>query len=84
MSRDLADKYGRFARWYDWSEGAPELVGLSRLRRRVLQQASGKVLAVRSCCWSTAEATASGLDVGRTGMQIDLPNRLAAIGTANR
>ena len=45
-SRDISEKYDRFARWYDWVEGVPELVGLSRLRRRALQQASGKVLEV--------------------------------------
>jgi ubiquinone/menaquinone biosynthesis C-methylase UbiE len=45
-SRELANKYDRFARWYDWVEGIPESLGLRRLRRRVLQQASGKVLEV--------------------------------------
>jgi hypothetical protein len=34
--------------------------------------------AVKSCYWNTAEAIASGLDIGRTGMQINLPSRLAA------
>src|ERR671912_2287304 len=40
--------------------------------------------AVRSCCWSMAEAIANGLDVGRTAMQIGLPNPLPVTGTANR
>ena len=33
--------------------------------------------------WSTAEAIVIGLDVGRTGMQINLPSQLAVTGTAN-
>ena len=45
-SRELAKKYDQFARWYDWLEGIPNLVGLSRLRRLLLRRASGKVLEV--------------------------------------
>lgn len=45
-SRELSQKYDRFARWYDWVEGIPDLLGLMRLRRRLMQQASGKVLEV--------------------------------------
>jgi ubiquinone/menaquinone biosynthesis C-methylase UbiE len=44
--QDLSQKYDRFARWYDWVEGIPELLGVSRLRRRVLQHATGRVLEV--------------------------------------
>jgi ubiquinone/menaquinone biosynthesis C-methylase UbiE len=45
-SQELAHKYDQFARWYDWVEGIPDLLGVSRLRRRVLRQAKGKVLEV--------------------------------------
>lgn len=45
-SRELAHKYDRFARWYDCVEGVPEVLGLRRLRRRLLLQASGRVLEV--------------------------------------
>ena len=45
-SRELAEKYDRFARWYNWLESIPNLVGLSRLRRLLLRRASGKVLEV--------------------------------------
>ena len=166
-SREISE----IARWYDWVEFVPDLLGVGRLRRSLLSRASGRVLevavgtgknlpcyhdcritaidlssemlnvareraaklsmhaslsladaevlpfadhsfdtvvsslstctfpnparvvremgasvewAVRSCYWSTAEATTSGWDIGRTGMQINLPSRLAAIGTANR
>jgi ubiquinone/menaquinone biosynthesis C-methylase UbiE len=44
--REISQKYDRFAGWYDWVEGIPELLGLSRLRHRMLQRASGKVLEV--------------------------------------
>src|ERR671919_2080555 len=45
-SQEISRKYDRFARWYDWVEGIPDLLGLSRLRRRLLKKASGKVLEV--------------------------------------
>lgn len=41
-SREISRKYDRFARWYDWVEGIPDLLGLSRLRRKLLKRASGK------------------------------------------
>jgi ubiquinone/menaquinone biosynthesis C-methylase UbiE len=45
-SRDLSTKYDRFAPWYDWLEGILNVLGLSRLRRKLLRRASGKVLEV--------------------------------------
>lgn len=45
-SREISAKYDRFARWYDWLEGILNLLGLSRLRRMLLQRASGQVLEV--------------------------------------
>jgi ubiquinone/menaquinone biosynthesis C-methylase UbiE len=45
-SQEISQKYDRFARWYDWLEGIPDVLGLSRLRRRLLKRASGKVLEV--------------------------------------
>jgi ubiquinone/menaquinone biosynthesis C-methylase UbiE len=44
--REIAEKYDRFARWYDWVEGIPELLGVNTLRYRMLQRASGTVLEV--------------------------------------
>lgn len=44
--REISAKYDRFAPWYDWLEGIPNLLGLSRLRRVLLRRASGKVLEV--------------------------------------
>jgi ubiquinone/menaquinone biosynthesis C-methylase UbiE len=45
-SQEISRKYDRFARWYDWVEGVPDVLGLSRLRRRLLKRASGKVLEI--------------------------------------
>jgi hypothetical protein len=46
-SQEISEKYNRFARWYDWVEGIPDVLGLSRLRRRLLKRALGK--SVGSC-----------------------------------
>jgi ubiquinone/menaquinone biosynthesis C-methylase UbiE len=45
-SREISEKYDRFARWYDWIEGVPDLLGVRKLRRSLLERASGRVLEV--------------------------------------
>jgi len=45
-SQELAKKYDRFAHWYDWVEGIPDLLGVRKLRRQIIARASGKVLEV--------------------------------------
>ena len=45
-SQEIRQKYNGFARWYDWAEAVPEFLGIKRLRRELLQRASGKVLEV--------------------------------------
>jgi ubiquinone/menaquinone biosynthesis C-methylase UbiE len=45
-SQEISRKYDGFARWYDWVEGVPDLLGVRRLRRKLLQRASGRVLEV--------------------------------------
>jgi ubiquinone/menaquinone biosynthesis C-methylase UbiE len=45
-SREISAKYDRFARWYDWVEFVPDLLGVRRLRRSLLERASGRVLEV--------------------------------------
>lgn len=45
-SREISEKYDRFARWYDFVEGVPNLLGVRKLRRRLLRHASGNVLEV--------------------------------------
>jgi ubiquinone/menaquinone biosynthesis C-methylase UbiE len=45
-SQEISRKYDRIARWYDWVEGVPDLLGVSRLRRQLLRGASGSVLEI--------------------------------------
>src|SRR5438046_9925353 len=45
-SSKKAEKYDQFARLYDWVEGVPDLLGVSRLRHQLLRRASGNVLEV--------------------------------------
>ena len=45
-SAEISRKYDGFARWYDWVEGVPDLLGVRRLRRKLLESASGRVLEV--------------------------------------
>ena len=45
-SNEISVKYNRFARWYDFVEGIPDLLGVRKLRQRLLPRASGKVLEV--------------------------------------
>ena len=76
-SQELSRKYDRFAPWYDWVEGIPDLLGLSRLRRRLLRRAFGKVLEVavgtgknlqfypEGCRITAMDLSAEMLDVAR-------------------
>jgi ubiquinone/menaquinone biosynthesis C-methylase UbiE len=76
-SQEISEKYNRFAHWYDFVEGIPDLLGVSRLRQRLLQQASGKVLEVavgtgknlpyysRSCKITAVDLSPKMLDVAR-------------------
>ena len=45
-SREISEKYDCFARRYDWVEGIPDLLGVRKLRRSLLECASGSVLEV--------------------------------------
>ena len=45
-TKEISEKYDRFARWFDWVEGVPDLLGVRKLRRRLFRQASGRVLEV--------------------------------------
>jgi ubiquinone/menaquinone biosynthesis C-methylase UbiE len=45
-SQELSQKYDRFAQWYDLVERVPDLLGVRKLRQRLLRRASAKVLEV--------------------------------------
>jgi ubiquinone/menaquinone biosynthesis C-methylase UbiE len=46
IKEEIRRKYNKFARWYNLAEGIPELLGLRKLRRELLQRGSGKILEV--------------------------------------
>lgn len=46
VQEEIRQKYDKVAPWYDLMEGVPELLGLRKLRCRLLQRASGKVLEI--------------------------------------
>jgi hypothetical protein len=37
-TKEISEKYDRFARWYDWVEGVPDILGVSTLRQRLFQR----------------------------------------------
>jgi ubiquinone/menaquinone biosynthesis C-methylase UbiE len=43
---EIRHKYNRLARWYNALDGLPEVLGVKKLRRRLLRQASGGVLEI--------------------------------------
>lgn len=43
---EIRQEYDKWSRWYNLGDGLPEVLGVKRLRRGVLQRASGKVLEV--------------------------------------
>ena len=75
---EISEKYDQFARWYDLIEGIPDLLGVRRLRERLLRRASGKVLEVavgtgknlvyypQGCRIAAVDVSNAMLDVGRT------------------
>jgi ubiquinone/menaquinone biosynthesis C-methylase UbiE len=74
-SRELSEKYDRFSRWYDWVEGVPELLGVSRLRRSLLQHASGKILEVavgtgKNLPYYPRECRIIGVDLSREMLNV--------------
>ncbi|HJY87582.1 MAG TPA: class I SAM-dependent methyltransferase [Candidatus Acidoferrales bacterium] len=44
--KQIQKKYEEFARWYDFGEAISEFLAVGRLRKRLLQRASGKVLEI--------------------------------------
>lgn len=75
---EISEKYDQFARWYDLIEGIPDLLGVRRLRERLLRQALGQVLEVavgtgknlvyypQGCRIAAVDVSNAMLDVGRT------------------
>jgi len=45
-AQEIARKYDRFAPWFDFIEGIMNLLGMRKLRKHILRNASGKILEV--------------------------------------
>ena len=71
-SNEVSEKYNDFARWYDLVEGIPDLLGVRKLRQRLLPRASGKVLEV-------AVGTGKNLRYYPLGCQITAADRSGAM-----
>jgi ubiquinone/menaquinone biosynthesis C-methylase UbiE len=71
-SNEVSEKYNDFARWYDLVEGIPDLLGVRKLRQRLLPRASGKVLEV-------AVGTGKNLRYYPFGCQITAADRSGAM-----
>jgi ubiquinone/menaquinone biosynthesis C-methylase UbiE len=74
-TQELACKYDRFARWYDWVEGVPEILGVSELRRRLLRRVSGRVLEVavgtgKNLRYYPASCRITAVDVSREMLNV--------------
>ena len=78
VKQEIRQKYEKFARWYDLMEGVPEVLGGRRLRHRLLQRASGKVLEIavgtgrnlryypKTCDITAVDFSEAMLDVARS------------------
>jgi len=74
-TKEISEKYDRFARWFDWVEGVPDLLGVRKLRRRLLQRASGRVLEVaigtgKNLRYYPASCRISAVDVSREMLNV--------------
>src|SRR5690348_13939648 len=76
-SRELSNKYDRFARWYDWVEVVPETLGVRRLRSEMLRRVSGqgKVLEVavgtgKNLCQYSRGGSIVAMDISREMLSI--------------
>jgi ubiquinone/menaquinone biosynthesis C-methylase UbiE len=74
-SHEISRNYDQFAPWYDWVEGIPDVLGVRRLRRRLIQKASGRILEVavgtgRNFPYYRPGSTVIALDLSREMLNI--------------
>src|SRR5215467_8117451 len=74
-SQELSEKSNRFARWYDFVEGIPDVLGIRKLRQRLLKHASGKVLEVavgtgKNLCYYPHDCRVTAVDVSGAMLNI--------------
>jgi ubiquinone/menaquinone biosynthesis C-methylase UbiE len=85
---EIANKYDAFARFYDSAELALELLGLRRLRRRLVERAEGDVLEVaigtgKNLVHYPEGVRLTGVDLSR-GMLAKAKSRADRIGLAGK
>ena len=73
--QEISQRYDRFARWYDWIEGIPDLLGVRRLRRKLLQRASGRILEVavgtgKNLPYYSRDCRVNALDVSKKMLSV--------------
>ena len=78
-AREISAKYDRFARWFDLVEGIPDLLGVRKLRKRILPQASGEVLEVavgtgKNLHYYPERCRIIGVDISRSKNPFSLSN----------
>lgn len=72
---EIRQKYEKMARWYDLGEGIPEVLGIRRLRKRLLLRASGKVLEIavgtgKNLPYYLKGCQITGVDISQTMLEI--------------
>lgn len=72
---EMRQKYDKMARWYDLAEGIPEVLGIRWLRKRLLLQASGKVLEIavgtgKNLPYYPKGCQITGVDISRAMLEI--------------
>lgn len=72
---EIRQKYEKMARWYDLGEGIAEVLGIRRLRKRLLLRASGKVLEIavgtgKNLPYYLKGCQITGVDISQTMLEI--------------
>lgn len=75
LKEAIRQKYEKFAPWYDLVEGIPEVLGVKKLRQRLLQRASGAVLEIaagtgKNLCYYPKSCRITAVDFSPAMLQI--------------
>ncbi len=72
---EILQKYEKMARWYDLREWIYEVLGMRRLRKRLLRRASGKVLEIaigtgKNLSYYPKDCQITGIDISQAMLEI--------------
>ncbi len=72
---EILQRYEKMARWYDLRESIYEVLGMRRLRKRLLQKASGKVLEIaigtgKNLSYYSKDCQITGADISPAMLEI--------------